>query len=51
MDPDDGQPWDFNDPRKQRKAVNKVLKERSLLLIGSPMCPAFSQIQRLNWAA
>jgi hypothetical protein len=49
IDPDDGLPWDFNNPEKRRKALHKVFTQRSLLLIGSPMCSAFSQIQSLNW--
>ena len=48
-DPDDGKPWDFNDPSKRKKAFEKVFTERSLLLIGSPMCAAFSKLQNLNW--
>ena len=49
VDPDDGKPWDFNDPEKRRKALKKVFTERSLLLIGSPMCSSFSRLQNLNW--
>ena len=48
-DPDDGRPWDFNDPEKRKKALALVFTRRSLLLIGSPMCSAFSNIQNLNW--
>jgi len=48
-DPDDGLPWDFNNPAKRRKALLQLYTRRSLLLIGSPMCSAFSTIQNLNW--
>ncbi len=48
VDPDDGRPWDFNDPRKRTKALRRIFKTRSLLLIGSPMCSAFSNLQHLN---
>ena len=43
-DPGDGQPWALNNPQKQRKAFNRIQKDRSLLLIGGPMCVAFSRI-------
>jgi hypothetical protein len=49
VDPDDGKPWDFNDPQKRSKALKRVFTERSLLLIGSPMCSSFSRLQNLNW--
>ena len=47
-DPDDGLPWDFNNPDKRKKALDKVLGKESLLLVGSPMCKAFSRLQNLN---
>ena len=50
VDPDDGKPWDFNVREKREKALKLVFTRRSLLLIGSPMCSAFSQIQSLNWS-
>ena len=49
VDPDDGKAWDFNDPAKRSKALNMVFTQRSLLLIGSPMCSSFSRLQNLNW--
>ena len=49
-DPDDGLPWDFNDPAKRKKALDLVFTRRSLLLIGSPMCSAFSKLQNMNWS-
>ena len=49
VDPDDGKPWDFNDSQKRAKVLKRVFTERSLLLIGSPMCSSFSSLQNLNW--
>ena len=48
-DPDDDKPWDFNNPAKRRKAKRLVKTRRALLLVVSPMCAAFSQLQTLNW--
>ncbi len=39
----------FNDPGKSKKAERLVKEKRSYLLIGSPMCNAFSQLQTLNF--
>ena len=47
-DPDDGQPWDFNVRAKREKAREILRKQRPYLLIGSPMCTAFSSWQYLN---
>ena len=49
-DPDDGRPWDFNDPEKRSKAEEIIRTKRCLLLVGSPMCAAFSQLQNINFA-
>ena len=49
FDPDDQLPWDFDNPEKRRKAKQLVQTRRSLLVIGSPMCSAFSQLQNLNF--
>ena len=48
-DPDDGKPWDFNCKDKRDKALGMVLGKRALLLIGSPMCTAFSRLQNWNF--
>ena len=50
LDPEDGKPWDFNDPAKQVKAERLLRTQKSLLVIGSPMCAAFSQLQHINYA-
>ena len=49
-DPDDGQPWDFNVRAKREKAREILRKQRPYLIIGSPMCTAFSSWQYLNEA-
>ena len=43
----DGQPWNFNCPEKRREAERMIREKNALLLIGSLMCAAFSQIQNL----
>ena len=50
VDPDDGQPWDFNTPKKAMKAEEIIKTRRALLLIGFPMCSAVSQLQSLNFS-
>ena len=41
-DPDDGQPWDFSLKSKRDKARRILQESKPILLIGSPMCTAFS---------
>ena len=47
---EDGLPWDFNNPQKRMKAEAMLKRDRPGLLIGSPMCTAFSIIQNMNRA-
>jgi hypothetical protein len=47
VDPEDGMPWDFNITEKRDKAEALVAKGSAMLIIGSPMCSAFSQLQSL----
>ncbi len=47
-DPDDGQPWDFDDKTKREKARRLIREQKPLFLIGSPMCTAWCAWQRLN---
>ena len=47
---DTGRPWDFNDAAQRTKAERMLDEQRPLLLVGSPMCIAFSNIQNLNKA-
>ena len=49
-DPDDGCPWDFSLAAKRAKARKLIRQSEPILLIGSPMCTAFSTWQRLNYA-
>ena len=46
----DGQPWDFNVKEKRDKAEALIKNKQALLLIGSPMCTAFSSLQKMNFA-
>ena len=50
VDPADGMPWDFNIPAKRQRARMLIREQKPYLLIGSPMCTAFSAWQRLNRA-
>ena len=43
-----GVPWDFDCPRQQEKALQKQRDEKPAVLIGSPMCTAFSTWQYVN---
>ena len=47
-DPDDGKPWDFAIPEKRENAYRMVKEEKPMLSIGSPMCTAFSNLQKFN---
>ena len=49
-DPEDGKPWDFNDPAKAAQANEIIEDTKPLLLIGSPMCAAFSQMDNINFS-
>ena len=48
VDEEDGTPWDFDDPRKRTKALERVRREAPMLLVGSPMCTAFSTGRHIN---
>ena len=43
-----GQPWDFGVPAMRRRAEELLDREKPVLLIGSPSCTPFSNIQNLN---
>ena len=45
---EDGSLWDFDSKVMRDCAMAKVKSERPQLLIGSPMCTAFSTWQRIN---
>ena len=46
----DGKQWNFNETEMRNRAVRLVLKDQPLLLIGSPMCTAFSIMNNINYA-
>ena len=43
-----GRKWDFSKPECRKAAEELLDQEQPLLLIGSPMCKAFSVLQQLN---
>ena len=45
---DYGMPWDFNDARMRRRAISKIVKDKPLVLIGSPMCTEYSSMNGIN---
>ena len=49
LDPDDGMPCEFNSEEKRKKALDMIISKKALLLIGSPMCRAFSRLQNWNF--
>ena len=48
IDPDDNLPCDFNVKEKREKALRLIRQQKPMLLIGSPMCTAWSTWQFLN---
>ena len=50
IDEDDGKPWDFSREDKRDTALRLVRRDRPYLLIGPPMCRAFSTWRGLNEA-
>ena len=47
----DGSPWDFDDPKTRGKArMRVVVRDQPFVLVASPMCSAFSQLQSINFA-
>ena len=47
-DPETGNPWDLSDGKVRTKVMGLIREGRPYMLICSPMCTAFSQIQALN---
>ena len=47
-DPLDGKPWDFSFLEKRERARRMLRRQKPYMLIGSPMCRAFSTWQFLN---
>ena len=44
----EGNPWDFDRTSMRKKARKLIREQKPSLLIGSPMCRAFSMLQGLN---
>ena len=47
---DDGRQWDFDSVDMRNRAVRKLLKDKPLVLIGSPMCGPFSSMNQINYS-
>eukprot|EP00435_Cladocopium_sp_Y103_P049982 s1685_g15.t1 len=45
---EDGNPWDFRDSGQREKAAAKIEDMRPALVVGSPMCGPYSNLQNLN---
>ena len=45
---ENGRSWDFDIAENRRRAREMVLTQKPMLLIGSPMCTAFSAWQHIN---
>ena len=43
-----GMPWDFDNEDQRKAAWAKVLEEKPMLIIGTPMCTVFSAIRNLS---
>ena len=44
----DGQPSDFNSTEMRNRAIRKLINDRPVIFIGSPMCIEYSTMQRIN---
>ena len=44
----DGKLWDFDEKVMRDRALKRIREEKPMLLVGSPMCTAFSTWQRIN---
>ena len=48
LDPHDNMPWNFNIEANRKRAMHLPKNQKPMLLIGSPMCKAFSVLNNLN---
>ena len=48
-DPIDGKPWDFTVKEKGNRCIEKVIRDKPCLIIGSPICTALSALQSIHW--
>ena len=46
----DGLPWDFNSAKMRNRAIRKLLNDKPIVLIGSPMCTEYSTMNQINHA-
>ena len=46
----DGRAWDFNDVEMKNRAARRVLRDKPVLSIGSPMCIVYSSMNIINHA-
>ena len=47
---DDGRAWNFDQLEMRNRAVRRLLRDEPTLLIGSPMCTAFGQMNHINYS-
>ena len=47
---EDGRYWDFTEPEMRNRAARKVLQDKPVLFIGSPMCTVYSTMNHINHA-
>ena len=45
----DGKAWDFSRKEMRDRAINKIKRDKPLLIVGSPTCTDWSTIMQLNW--
>ena len=50
LDPEDGEPWDFDNKDKRHKALRMLDEDKPLLLVVSPMCGPFSAMNNINYS-
>ena len=45
----DGKRWDFSKPEMRKRAIDKINKDKPLVIIGSPACTDWSTMMNINW--
>ena len=45
----DGKRWDFSKREMGQRAINKIKRDKPLLIVGSPMCTDWSSMMNMNW--
>ena len=50
IDSEDGTPWDFSIPAKQKRAIEMLDRDKPAMLIACPMCGPFSSMNNINYA-